>query len=187
MRAHPTNFLARHVSKKGCTSGGAAVFFPRACILAHAAYNAPHHREGREMKTLIVGAIVAFVVGFALAFVMHGVWLADDYEAMRSIMRPEDQAGQYMPWMTVGYLVWAFGLAWLYSKGKENKPWIAQGIRFGLGIAAVSAVPYNFVNYAIQPWPLDLVMKGLLADVVAVVGACIAMAGVFNAMGEKRA
>lgn len=137
------------------------------------------------MKALIVGAIVAFVVGFALAFALHGVWLAADYESVRGTisMRPEDQAGQYMPWMTVGYLIWAFGLAWLYSKGTENKPWIAQGLRFGLAIAAVGAVPFGLVNYAIQPWPLDLAMKSLFADIVAVVGACIALAGVYNAMG----
>lgn len=140
------------------------------------------------MKALVVGAIVAFVVGFALAFALHGLWLGDAYNAVRGTisMRPEEEAGQYMPWMTFGYLVWAFGLAWLYSKGTENKPWLAQGLRFGLAIAAVGAVPYGLVNYAIQPWPADLAMKSMFADIVSVVGACIALAGVFNAMGDSR-
>lgn len=139
------------------------------------------------MKTLVIAAVAVFVVGFGLGFLLHGVLLKDDYTAIQSLMRPAAEVDSLMLWMTFGFVVWSFGLAWLYSKGMENKPWLAQGFRFGLGVAAITAVPANLTAYTMQPLPLDVALKGIAADTIIAVGASLAAAAVYNAMGGSKA
>jgi hypothetical protein len=135
----------------------------------------------------VIAAVAVFVVGFGLGFLLHGVLLADDYTAVQSIMRPKAEVDALMLWMTFGFVVWSFGLAWLYSKGLENKAWLAQGFRFGLGVAAITAVPANLTAYTMQPLPLDMALKGMGADAVIAIGASLAAAAVYHVMGEKKA
>src|SRR3954467_1939202 len=113
------------------------------------------------MKRLVITAVAVYVVGFLVAFLFHDVLLAKDYEAISSMLRPE--AEMKMGYMIVGYAFWAIGIAWLYGKGVEAKPWLAQGLRFGLALACIWAVPWDLANYATLPIPFALAMKGLAA------------------------
>ena len=116
------------------------------------------------MKRLLLTAVAVYVTGFVLAFLWHDILLADDYKAIASMLRPE--AEMKMGYMIVGYAFWALGIAWLYGKGVETKPWLAQGLRFGLALACVWAVPWDLANYATLPIPFALAMKGLAGDVI---------------------
>ena len=42
-------------------------------------------------------------------------------------------------------------LVWIYCRGKEPRPFVGQGLRFGLGIALVGVIPLHLIHYAIQP------------------------------------
>jgi hypothetical protein len=48
----------------------------------------------------------------------------------------------------------------------EDKPWLGQGVRFGIAMWLVLAVPSFLIAYAIQPMPLILTVKQLMSEAV---------------------
>lgn len=129
------------------------------------------------MKRLLLTAVAVFFTGFLFAFLVHGVLLAQDYKSVSHLLRPE--AEMKMGIMSLGYAIWALGVAWLYGKGVENKPWVAQGLRFGLALACVWIVPAYLGDYATMPFPLPLILKGLAGDTVNAL-ACGLVAAAIN-------
>jgi hypothetical protein len=134
------------------------------------------------MKRMLLTAVAVFAVGFLFAFLVHGLWLAEDYKAVSILMRPE--AEMKMGIMTLGYAIWALGVAWLYTKGVEAKPWVGQGLRFGIALAAIWIVPAYLGNYATMPFPLQLILKGLAGDTVNAL-ACGLVAAAINKVPAK--
>jgi hypothetical protein len=59
----------------------------------------------------------------------------------------------------VGYLAFAIGAVWVYSHGVEDRPWLGQGLRFGLAVWLILTVPSFLIEYATQPVPEMLVAK----------------------------
>jgi hypothetical protein len=53
---------------------------------------------------------------------------------------------------------------WIYSKGVENKPWVIQGIRFGIAMWLVLAMPFFCIAYAVQPVPMMLMVKQIVFE-----------------------
>jgi len=66
----------------------------------------------------------------------------------------------------VGYLAFAIGSVWMYAHGVEDKPWVAQGVRFGIAVWLVLAVPSFLIAYAVQPLPESLLWKQLAFEFV---------------------
>ena len=56
-------------------------------------------------------------------------------------MRPMPEVWNRFPLMLLAQLLTAVGFTWIYLKGKEDKPWLAQGIRYGLAIAVLDDHP----------------------------------------------
>ena len=88
-------------------------------------------------RKCIISAIVMFVMAWALSFVVHGLLLGPDYYAMPG-MRPPAEAQQIIYWIILAQAIFGTAFAWVYYQGKEDKPWLMQGARFG--IAAFSAI-----------------------------------------------
>ena len=65
---------------------------------------------------------------------------------------------------------------WIYSRGAEAKPWLAQGLRFGVAIALLTVVPTYAIYYAVQPMPGMLVIKQIVFDslLILILGAAVA-------------
>jgi len=75
-----------------------------------------------------------------------------------------------MPIMFVAYLLMGFAATWIYRQGiAASASWLLQGIRFGLALALVSAVPMYLIYYAVQPLPLSLVVKQSVLQTIAIV------------------
>ena len=64
----------------------------------------------------------------------------------------------------------------VYSRGVEAKPWLGQGIRFGVVIALLTVVPTYVIYYVVQPMPGMLVVKQIVFDgaLLLVLGAVVA-------------
>jgi NhaP-type Na+/H+ or K+/H+ antiporter len=58
---------------------------------------------------------------------------------------------------------------WIYLRGREEKPWLAQGIRYGIAVAVLVTIPINLSQYATMPLPLDFVLKRMCYDVATVI------------------
>lgn len=130
------------------------------------------------MKRMLITAVAVFATGFLFAFLVHGLLLKNDYAALGpALLRPE--AEMKMGIMSLGYAIWALGVAWLYTKGVEARPWVGQGLRFGIALAAIWIVPAYLGNYATMPFPLELILKGLAGDTVNAL-ACGLVAAAIN-------
>jgi len=130
------------------------------------------------MRKFIISVVVLFVASMLLGFVVHAVLLNADYAALPSLMRPEAEAGQYMGYMLFAHVLIAIGFTWIYVRGKEDKPWLGQGVRFGLAIAVVSTIPIYLIYHAVSPFPLDLVIKQIVYDTIGVVVMGIVVAAI---------
>ncbi len=115
-------------------------------------------------KKFIIAWIAIFVVWFAGSFVVHGVLLHDDYAKLTNLFRPEADAQQYMPLMVLAHVLLSGALVWIYARGVEAKPWLPQGIRFGVAVALLTIVPTYLIYYVVQPMPGATVAKQIVFD-----------------------
>lgn len=115
-----------------------------------------------NVKKLVLTIIVVFVVANITGFLIHATLLAPDYMAVKEHYRPEGQ--EKMIWICLAYLAFAIGSVIVYAKGVEAKPWLGQGIRFGILMWLVLTVPSFFIAYAVQPVPTMLMVKQVLFE-----------------------
>ena len=115
-------------------------------------------------KKFFIGWIVIFVAWMAGSFVVHGVLLHDDYAKLPNLFRPEAEAQKYFPLMILAHVILAGAFVWIYARGVEVKPWLPQGIRFGVAIALLTIVPTYMIYYVVQPMPGSHVVKQILFD-----------------------
>jgi hypothetical protein len=115
-----------------------------------------------NVKKLVLTIIVVFVVANITGFLIHAMLLAPDYMAVKEHYRPEGQ--EKMIWISLAYLAFAIGSVIVYAKGVEAKPWLGQGIRFGILMWLVLTVPSFFIAYAVQPVPTMLMVKQVLFE-----------------------
>jgi hypothetical protein len=123
----------------------------------------------------LVAWLVIFILWLAGGFVVHELLLGDDYAAT-NLMRSEEEAQRLMVWMLIAHVIMAGAFVWIYSRGKESKPWLGQGLRFGLAVALLAVVPIYLIYYVVQPQPGMLVAKQIVFDTILtlVVGAVAA-------------
>ena len=115
-------------------------------------------------KKFFIGWIVIFVVWMAGSFVVHGMLLHDDYLKLPNLFRPEADAQKYFPLMILAHVILAGAFVWIYARGVEAKPWLPQGIRYGLAIALLTIVPTYMIYYVVQPMPGAQVIKQIVFD-----------------------
>ncbi|MCG6872469.1 MAG: DUF1761 family protein [Gammaproteobacteria bacterium] len=110
-------------------------------------------------KQFTISAVVMFLVSLVAGFVVHAQLLANDYAALPGVMRPQAEQEQTFVWMLFAHALIGIGLTWLYRLGRENKPWLGQGIRFGLAFVVAAVVPSYLIYHAVAQFPLDLALR----------------------------
>ncbi len=116
-------------------------------------------------KKFLISWVVVFVAWMLGSFVVHGVLLHDDYKALAgTLFRPETEAQKYFPLMIFAHVILAAALVWIYARGAEAKPWLPQGLRFGVAVAMLTVVPTYIIYYVVQPMPASLVCKQIVFD-----------------------
>jgi hypothetical protein len=127
-------------------------------------------------KRFFIAWIVVFVAWMAGDFVVHGLLLSADYAKLPSMFRPEAESQPYLPWMLFAHVILAGAFAWIYACGVQAKPWLNQGLRFGLAVALLTAVPTYMIYYVVQPMPVALVIKQVVfaSALLLVLGVVVA-------------
>ena len=115
-----------------------------------------------NLKKAIPTIVVVFIVANIFGFLIHAVLLKADYMPIAEHYRPEGT--EKMLFICLAYLSFAIGSVWVYAKGVENKSWLGQGIRFGIAMWLVLAIPSFFIAYAVQPVPTTLLVKQVLFE-----------------------
>lgn len=118
---------------------------------------------GRFLLRTVAVAIAMFILGF----IGHQLLLGRDYGAIEPIMRNKTDMQAHMPFAVISCLAFSGAFVWMYSQGRSDRPWLGQGIRFGLAIWAVASVPLYLTNYTIEPWPGIFVVKILVWELLA--------------------
>ena len=115
-------------------------------------------------KRFFIAWIVIFVVWMAGSFVVHGALLHEDYAKLSGLFRSEADSQAYIPLMILAHVLLSGAFVWIYSRGVEAKPWLPQGIRFGVAIALLTIVPTYIIYYVVQPMPGAVVIKQIVFD-----------------------
>ena len=127
-------------------------------------------------KKFFIAWIVIFVAWMAGRFVVHGVLLHDEYTKLSGLFRPEYEAQQYFPLMVLAHVLLSGAFAWIYARGVEARPWLAQGVRFGVAVALLTIIPTYVIYYVVQPMPGVVVVKQIVFDgiLMLILGSIVA-------------
>jgi hypothetical protein len=126
-------------------------------------------------RRFFIAWVVLFVAWMAGSFVVQELLLHADYAQLSNLFRPEEDAQRHIVLMLLAHVIMAGAFVWIYARGTENKPWLGQGLRYGLAIALL-IVPIYMIYYVVQPMPGGLVVKQILFDgiLLVVLGAIVA-------------
>jgi hypothetical protein len=117
----------------------------------------------------VISAVAVFVVAMLLGFVVHGLLLHKEYAQLPNLMRSEEAAMKLFGLMVIAHIIYAVGFTWIYMRGREAKPWLGQGARFGLAVALVAVIPFYIIYYVVMPFPSDLVAQQIVYDTIGTV------------------
>jgi hypothetical protein len=117
-----------------------------------------------NIKRLILTIVAGFALIFATDFLIHGFWLTPDYEATKSLWRPEAEMHTHFHWMLFAQFLCAATFVIIWAKGFAGRD-IATGITFGLLMGLFQGI-WAIINYVVMPLPGALATKWLLAGIV---------------------
>jgi len=127
-------------------------------------------------KKFAIAWLVLFVAWFLGSFVVHAVLLRSDYMQLSFLFRPVGDQQRYFPLMILAHVILSGAFVWIYARGVEAKPWMAQGVRFGFAVALLTVVPTYTIYFVIQPMPGEVVIKQIVCDglLLVILGAIVA-------------
>jgi hypothetical protein len=137
-------------------------------------------------KKFLIAWVVLFIAWFVGSFVVHGVLLSADYMQLTSLFRTEADAQKYFPLMVLAHVILAGAFVWIYARGVEAKPWLAQGLRFGIAVALLTIVPSYLIYFVVQPMPASVVMKQIVFDGILLVILGIIVAWLYRGAGTPQ-
>lgn len=120
-------------------------------------------------KKFLISWAVVFVVWMAASFLVHGLWLGETYAGMTNMMRPPEEQQGLFHFMLLAHILMAGGFVWIYQHGVEDKPWVQQGLRFGIAVAIFAPVPTYMIYYTVQQMPSALTVKQIIGDSLVVI------------------
>jgi hypothetical protein len=132
-----------------------------------------------------IGAMVAaFLVLVATNWVVHGVLLRSSYEALAVTFRPVGMIHARMWLVLVGQALFAIAFVYVYLRGLERKPWLAQGARYGVVIWLMTVIPASLAEYVTLFIPHQLALHWMLLGLAQLVITGIVVAAI---VGEPAA
>ena len=134
-----------------------------------------------NLKKLSAAIVVSFIILLVTGYLIHGVWLANTYKEMRASgmsFRPENAMMHKMWVIWVSNLIYAFLFVFVYARGAENKPWVGQGIRFGIIATFFTVVPNTLNDYLVYNIPYTLAVKWMISGLVVLILMGLVVAGI---------
>jgi hypothetical protein len=119
-------------------------------------------------RKFLISAATMFVMAWALSFVVHGLLLSADYTAAQG-MRPPEDAQRLVHYIILAQALFGVAFAWVYDQGREDKPWLAQGVRYGIAIAFLTVIPTYLIYHVVTPIAFVVAIKQIIYDTIRVV------------------
>jgi hypothetical protein len=127
-------------------------------------------------RKFVLAALCAFVVSFVLSFFFHGVLLFRDYDALRAVYRGPELKPALFALLILAQLIMATAMTAVYRFGMQDRPFLGQGVRFGLLVACASVIPCYLIGYVVTNIPGALAIKQIVLETIKVVAMGIVIA-----------
>jgi hypothetical protein len=127
-------------------------------------------------KKFLLAWLVLFIAWFIGSFIVHAQLLHADYMQLHGLFRTDSDAERYFPLMILAHVILAGAFVWIYARGVQARPWLGQGVRFGIAVALLTVVPSYLIYFVVQPMPANVVAKQIVFDtlVLIVLGIIVA-------------
>lgn len=130
------------------------------------------------MKKLVAAIVVAYIVLMGTNFLVHDIWLMNDYAATPESWRPLAEMQHRMWAMWLGQLFFAIVFAYVYTRGVEKKFWVEQGLRYGILMSFFTVIPYSLGEYTVYRVPHLLAVKWMIAGTIQLIILGLIVAGI---------
>ncbi len=131
-------------------------------------------------KKFAIAVAVTFVLFSGLGYLVHGYILAGPYGHYPNLWRTADETAKHMPFILIANLTMAIPFVWIYERGRQDKPFMGQGLRYGIAMAALVPAGKFITYYAIQPISHSIALHQILFDGVAIVITSIVVARIYK-------
>lgn len=131
-------------------------------------------------KQFTLAVLAAFVLFSGLGYLVHGYLLSGAYSHYPNLFRDADETAKHMPFLLFANLVTAVPFVWIYERGRQDKPFLGQGIRYGIAMAALVPAAKFITYYAIQPIAHGLALHQILFDGAAIVIIAVVVARIYK-------
>jgi magnesium-transporting ATPase (P-type) len=115
-------------------------------------------------KRLILAIVVGFIFIFATDFLIHAVWLMPDYNATKSLWRPEAEMNTRFPWMLGAQLLCAMTFVLIWASGFAVRGSVGLACAYGLLMGLFVQVT-TIITFVVSPFPPELAFKWFLSGV----------------------
>jgi hypothetical protein len=126
---------------------------------------------------VLKGAIAVFIWIAVWEFLVNAIFLMGDYQATAHLWRAEGDMKMWIFYLI--YIIVSYFLSMIFAKGYEGNG-VPEGLRFGLYIGVLMAIPMAYGSYAAMPIPYTLALKWFLFGLVEYVVAGIVLAMVYG-------
>jgi hypothetical protein len=117
-------------------------------------------------KRLVLAIIVVFIGIFVTDFLIHGLWLKENYEQTKHLWRSEAQMEKHFGWMFLGQFLIAVPFVILWAKGFAEKACIRCACVYGFLMALFAQAGMSFITYAVQPLPEVIPLKWFISGIL---------------------
>lgn len=138
-----------------------------------------------DTKKLLIAILAGFAAQMCGNYLVHSVWLKDDYVGTAQLWRMPDEITSRIWAIAIAALVYVIGAALIYAKGIEDKPWLLQGLRFGILLTMVQAFYSNVIMWVVMPIPHELSIKMLIGDTVTSFLLALVLAAIYRPQFEE--
>lgn len=128
-------------------------------------------------KKVWIGFVAVFITFQVLDGIVNFVILDPAYKSISHLMRPE---GEMKLWLipVIG-LFFSFFFTFIFSKGYEGKGSL-EGVRYGLYVGLMVALPMAYGSYAMMPIPYSLALQWFIYGTLEYMIAGVVLALIFK-------
>jgi hypothetical protein len=132
-----------------------------------------------NIKRLALASLAVFGVIFAYDFVLHGIILKTDYVVTGYLWRPPEEMGKYFGSLIFGQVLLSAAFSVIYAFLVGSRGCVRCGLIYGL-LAGLLLCGPNFISFAVQPMPFDLIIKWTVARVLQMLLAGLVLGLVYR-------
>ncbi len=112
-----------------------------------------------NVKRYLTATFAVFAVSVTLGYLVNSVLLQSTYASIHGVWRPDILSKMWIH--AVNDFILSFVFVYLLAKGYEGRG-IMEGVRFGLLMGLVFAIPAAYGTYVIIPIPYYLALEWFL-------------------------